>query len=98
MGANHPQPQARIGGLYTLGPNPYPGGEVDTGGSLVPPYEGRSTGPDTSVSTKASTASVERQMERTASGGDAEIGKVASPAGEVGQPPTPPLTADDLSH
>lgn len=36
---NEPQP-ARQG---NLGPAIHPGGEVDTGDALVPPYEGRST-------------------------------------------------------
>jgi hypothetical protein len=34
----------RVGNDYREGPNPNPGGEIDTGDSLVPPYEGRSTG------------------------------------------------------
>jgi hypothetical protein len=33
----------RVGNDYREGPNPNPGGEIDTGDSLVPPYEGRST-------------------------------------------------------
>ena len=33
----------RIGNDYSRGPNPDPGGEIDTGESAVPPYEGRTT-------------------------------------------------------
>ena len=48
----------RIGNDYSRGPNPNPGGEIDTSDSEVPPYEGRST---------ESTNS--RDMESTATGG-----------------------------
>ena len=33
----------RLGKDYDKGPNPAPGGEIDTGNSVLPPYEGRST-------------------------------------------------------
>jgi hypothetical protein len=33
--------QDRIGSDYREGPNPQPGGVIDTGDALVPPYEGR---------------------------------------------------------
>jgi len=33
-------PEGAVRRAYTEGPNPYPGGTEDTGGSLVPPYEG----------------------------------------------------------
>ncbi len=33
----------RLGKDYDKGPNPAPGGEIDTGNSLIPPYDGRST-------------------------------------------------------
>lgn len=36
----------RLGNDYNKGPNPGPGGEADTEGSAVPPYEGRTTGRD----------------------------------------------------
>ena len=34
----------RIGNDFHEGPNPGPGGEIDTGDSLVPPYDGRTRG------------------------------------------------------
>jgi hypothetical protein len=51
-----PEPkQDRIGNDYREGPNPNPGGNIDTGDSLVPPYEGRSgeAAPDSEVTTEA---------------------------------------------
>ena len=48
MGQNNPAPQSGTGGAYTDGPNPYPGGEIDTGISPIPPYDGRSGGADDS--------------------------------------------------
>lgn len=41
--ANEPKVD-RAGGDYQRGPNPKPGGEIDTGNSAVPPYDERSTG------------------------------------------------------
>lgn len=39
------QPQSdRTGDEYQRGPNPSPGGEVDTTGSAVPPYDDRNEG------------------------------------------------------
>jgi len=32
-------PQGRVGHLYSEGPNPYPGGQVDTGDTPLPPYD-----------------------------------------------------------
>jgi hypothetical protein len=52
--------QDRIGNDYHEGPNPNPGGEVDTGGSLVPPYKDRS-GESESASQDAAAESVRRQ-------------------------------------
>jgi len=82
------EPQARVGGAHTGGPNPYPGGTIDTGDALVPPYDGRSTGPDDTESTRAKTDSVERQLAETASEGEAEVGQVSSPGGENISPTT----------
>ena len=42
-GINEPK-QDRIGNDFHEGPNPNPGGTVDTGDSLVPPYEERTKG------------------------------------------------------
>jgi hypothetical protein len=40
---NEPK-QDRIGNDFREGPNPNPGGEIDTGESLIPPYEERTKG------------------------------------------------------
>jgi hypothetical protein len=42
-GLNEPK-QDRIGNDFREGPNPNPGGDIDTEGSLIPPYGGRTTG------------------------------------------------------
>jgi hypothetical protein len=34
----------RIGNDFREGPNPNPGGTIDTGSSLIPPYEDRTVG------------------------------------------------------
>jgi len=44
MAPVNPPKDDRAGGDYQRGPNPAPGGEVDTGGSAVPPYEDRNVG------------------------------------------------------
>jgi hypothetical protein len=44
-GVNAPKGD-RIGNDYSRGPNPNPGGDIDLGGSAVPPYDDRSTGDD----------------------------------------------------
>ena len=54
-------PQAKYGGAHTGGNNPYPGGKIET--ENAPPYEGRTTSPDDTESTRAKTDSVERQLE-----------------------------------
>ncbi len=81
-------PQGRIGGDYREGTNPYPGGKVDTGDVDLPPYEGRSTGPGDTESTRAKTDSIERQLDDTVSKGEAEVGDVKSPGGENISPTT----------
>jgi hypothetical protein len=95
-------PQGRIGHLYSEGPNPYPGGMVDTGDTPLPPYEGRSTGPDSTETTRAKTETVERQLQNTVSQGEKEIGQVASPGGENVHPETGEelgaITPDEISH
>ncbi|MEA2843968.1 MAG: hypothetical protein QOJ69_1639 [Actinomycetota bacterium] len=92
----------KVGGNYGHGPTNTPGGNVDTGESPVPPYEGRSTGPDFSESTKAKTETVERQLDETKSEGDAEIGRVkaegpSNPDPETGEDLGQPQ-ASDVSH
>ncbi len=94
-------PQARVGGAHTGGNNPYPGGKIET--DPVPPYEGRSTGPDSTESTRAKTDSIERQLDDTVSkGADAEAGKVKSPGGSNVDPETgedgKPISKGEVSH
>jgi hypothetical protein len=43
QGINPPKTD-RIGNDFREGPNPNPGGSIDTGESLIPPYEDRTTG------------------------------------------------------
>ncbi|MDQ1385499.1 MAG: hypothetical protein QOG65_2878 [Actinomycetota bacterium] len=66
----------RIGGDYREGANPAPGGDTDTGDSLVPPYDGRTNAETANPETRAA---VERIMENTDAG---RIGATASPAVE----------------
>jgi hypothetical protein len=39
-----PPKQDRIGNDYREGPNPNPGGTIDTGDALIPPYDERTKG------------------------------------------------------
>ena len=43
---NPPKPD-RIGNDFSQGPNPNPGGTIDTGDALIPPYEDRTSGDGT---------------------------------------------------
>jgi hypothetical protein len=52
--------QDRIGNDYHEGPNPNPGGTIDTGDSLVPPYEDRAKGDSDTQDAKSE--SVKRQL------------------------------------
>jgi hypothetical protein len=40
----NPPKTDRIGNDFREGPNPNPGGTIDTGDSLIPPYEDRTNG------------------------------------------------------
>lgn len=44
MSETNPPKDDTIGNDYSHGPNPNPGGDIDTSGSALPPYEGRTTG------------------------------------------------------
>jgi hypothetical protein len=44
MTETNPPTGDRVGDDYSRGPNPNPGGEIDTSGSTVPPYDDRSGG------------------------------------------------------
>ena len=67
----------RIGNDYSRGPNPNPGGDIDTGESAVPPYEGRST------ESTATRDTEEMAHSRDVGDNDAITGD--APAGEDGQ-------------
>jgi hypothetical protein len=56
---NEPK-QDRVGNDYHEGSNPNPGGTIDTGDSLVPPYEDRAKGD--SDTKEAKSESVKRQL------------------------------------
>jgi hypothetical protein len=51
----NPPKTDRIGNDFREGPNPNPGGTIDTGDSLIPPYEER-TGAETSSEEQATPA------------------------------------------
>ena len=102
MADSNDRPSGQVGGNYGHGPQNSPGGNVDTGESLVPPYEGRTKSPDDTESTRAKTETVERQLSETKSEGDAEIGKVkaegpSNPDPETGEDLGQPQ-AGDVSH
>jgi hypothetical protein len=44
MTETNPPKGDRLGDDYSRGPNPNPGGEIDTSGSTVPPYDDRTEG------------------------------------------------------
>jgi hypothetical protein len=102
MADSNDRPSGQVGGNYGHGPQNSPGGNVDTGESLVPPYEGRTTSPDDTESTRAKTETVERQLSETKSEGDAEIGKVSAQGASNVDPSTgeevSAPTAGDVSH
>lgn len=71
-----PPKSDRIGGDYKQGSNPGPGGEIDPG-DVVPPYEGRTTGPEDDV--RGASESVSRSLPDEVVGG---ADQTASPARE----------------
>jgi hypothetical protein len=54
--------QDRIGNDFREGTNPAPGGTVDTGDALIPPYEGRSEGENLTDEQKQRAEDVERAL------------------------------------
>ena len=93
--ADNERVSGTVGGNYGHGPSNAPGAsKVDTGDSPVPPYEGRTTGPDDTESTKAKTETIERQLSETKSKGDEEIGKVSA----AGPSNPDPATGEDLGQ
>ena len=73
--------QDRIGNDYHEGSNPNPGGEINTEGSLVPPYEERSTGASGSASQSAGAESVSRQLRGTDAPAEANPESLVGPTG-----------------
>jgi len=91
------KPDAGVGGAYTAGNNPRPGGTTET--ETAPPYEGRTKRADESESALASGESVERQLAGTP-GSQPE--RATSPGGSNVDPATgedgKPISADEVSH
>jgi hypothetical protein len=54
--------QDRIGNDFREGTNPSPGGKIDTGDALVPPYDGRSDGENLTDEQKQRAEDVERAL------------------------------------
>jgi hypothetical protein len=83
---NEPK-QDRIGNDYHEGPNPDPGGTIDTGDSLVPPYEDRAKGD--SDTQEAKSESVKRQLTGEDALEDANPESLVGPTGgsEGEEPP-----------
>jgi hypothetical protein len=82
---NEPK-QDRIGNDYHEGPNPNPGGTIDTGDSLVPPYEDRAKGD--SDTQEAKSESVKRQQTGVEAPKDTNPKSLLGPAGgKDGQEP-----------
>lgn len=90
------EPQARVGGAHTGGTNPYPGGTIDTGDDHAP-YSDRSKGGDESESSQALTESIDRQLDSTASKGEAEVGKVGGGDGAENVDPSTGEAGDPIS-
>jgi hypothetical protein len=63
-----PPKSDRIGMDYREGPNPAPGGTVDTGDRATPPYEGRQETRGTTSSSDAQAGSISRAMGTTDAG------------------------------
>ena len=66
----------RLGADYKQGPNPGPGGVIDTGESLVPPYDGRTGGSDHNEATRAS---VSRALAGAKGGVKGQTGSAKTP-------------------
>src|SRR4051794_4797669 len=79
---------AQPGGRSSRGPNPDPGGKQEPGG-LVPPYDDRTDGTETSNEDRAEAA--RRQLSSAKTGGE---GRTASPAEE--RPVSPDEVTDEV--
>lgn len=72
MTETNPPKGDRIGNDFSRGPNPNPGGDIDTGDSAVPPYEDRSTETTNSRDVEATT--------RGGHGGESDAPEPVNPA------------------
>ena len=82
---NEPK-QDRVGNDYHEGSNPNPGGTIDTGDSLVPPYEDRAKGD--SDTQEAKSESVRRQLRGEDAPEDSDPETLVGPTGgKEGQEP-----------
>jgi hypothetical protein len=79
-GVNEPR-QDRVGNDYHEGSNPNPGGEIDIEGSLIPPYEDRSSGDSDSESQRSGAESVKRQERGANAPGEANPESLVGPTG-----------------
>ena len=69
----HEPKQDRIGNDFREGPNPDPGGAIDTGDALVPPYEDRAggaSGPESDVTTEAESQEARAESVRRQQSGE----------------------------
>jgi hypothetical protein len=83
--ANEPK-QDRVGNDYREGPNPNPGGTINTDDSLVPPYEDRAKGDSDEQSAKSE--SVRRQLTGADAPKDSNPESLVGPTGgKVGEEP-----------
>lgn len=93
-----PPGQDRIGNDFHEGANPTPGGDIDTSGSTLPPYEGRSTGSDFPEASDSSGASSDTSGESGLTSPDPAQtpgGATASPADEQPAAEAPENVGDD---
>lgn len=78
--------QDRVGNDFREGPNPNPGGEIDTGGSVVPPYEDRAkaqSGTESGVTAEAQSLEARAESVRRQQAGE-DAPKEAKPETLIG--------------
>lgn len=95
----NPPAEGGLGNDYHEGSNPTPGGDIDTSGSTLPPYEGRSTGADfpgdRSSSAGAGTHRAEGEGLTSPDPSSTPGGATASPADEQPASEMPEIEPDD---
>ncbi len=77
-----PPGQDRVGNDFSEGANPTPGGDIDTSGSTLPPYEGRSSGSDFPEGTQPEAAGGDPSAE----GGRTSPDPAQTPGGATASP------------